>query len=103
MVKTLMRVEQIKIEIEPELTACIETKARREYREILSRLLQKGRDERLEAELEMLRLFLESADFTRLREAYEKHPAVGERVRFILRPGNDRPKYEIEITPAKSL
>jgi hypothetical protein len=100
MVKTLRREKQIKIELEPELTACIETKARREYQKVLSRLLQEGRDERLEAELEMLRFFLESADFSRLRETYEKNLVAGERVRFILRLGKDRPEYEIKITPA---
>lgn len=101
--RPLGSVPQIKVEIEPELAACIETKARREYQNTLSRFLQKRRDERLEARLEIMRLFLETADFKQLREAYENYLVVGKRVKLILRPGKNRPKYEIKITPSETL
>lgn len=95
--------DQIEVELEPELNACVETKARQEYQAILKRLLKRDSDMRLKTELEMLRLFLETTDFKKLREKYEKHLAAGERARFILRPGKNQPAYEIKIGQAKSL
>lgn len=55
------------VEIEPELLACVETKAKREYNQILSELLKEGEKEEPEERLEILRLFIESADFSKLR------------------------------------
>ena len=93
-----MRVEQIKIEIEPELTACIETKARQEYQDILRRLLRNGKDEKLEAKLEILRLFLETTDFNHLRKEYENYLVAGKQVKLILHLDKNQPMYEIKIT-----
>ena len=43
MVRLLEEIKQMNIEIEPELSACIETKAKREYQETLSELLKKDK------------------------------------------------------------
>lgn len=86
------------IELEPELSACIETKARREYQKTLSQILKGNEDEKLKERLEALRLFLETADFKKLREEYEKYLVAGRQVKFMLRLENGRPRYEIEIT-----
>ena len=58
----------MRIELYPELDACVETQAKRQYDEIMRELLQKGEAEgELAERLELLRLFLESADFSKLR------------------------------------
>jgi len=91
-------VGQTVIDIEPELSACIETKAKREYQKTLSQLLTEAEDKELQERLETLRLFLETTDFKRLREEYEKHLIAGRRVRFRLRLEEDKPRYEVQVT-----
>jgi hypothetical protein len=90
--------KQLKIEIEPELSACIETKAKREYQATLNALLKEGGQSELQERLEILRLFLETTDFRQLRGEYEKYLTAGRRVRFILRREEDEPKYDMQIT-----
>ena len=85
------------IELEPELDACVETKAKREYNQILSELLNKGEEEELAEKLEALRLFLESADFSRLRSESEKYLLEGRTVKFILYLEEGKLKHEMKI------
>ena len=87
----------IRIELEPELSACIETKAKREYQKNLSRLLNKGNNKELQEKSELLRLFLESTDFGKLRSQYEQYLVQGKKVRFILYWQQGKPKYEMQI------
>ena len=87
----------INIEIEPELSACVETKAKREYNQILGDLLNKGEDVELGERLETLRLFLESTDFGKLRNEYEKYLLQGREVKFIVYLEEGKPKYEMKI------
>ncbi len=86
------------INIEPELSACIETKAKREYQKTLGKLLKELENKELQERLEILRLFLETTDFKRLREEYEKHLIAGRRVRFTLRLEECRVKYEVKVS-----
>jgi hypothetical protein len=66
--------EKVLIELEPNLSSCIETLAKREYEKALSTILKAGtEDEELSERLEVLRLFLESTDFSALRSRYEKY------------------------------
>ena len=44
-----------------------------------------------------MRLFLESADFNRLRSESEKHLVAGNRVKFVLYLDKGKPKYEMKI------
>ena len=85
------------IEIEPELSACVETKARQEYEKTLSEVLKKGEEGKLLEKLEILRLFLETTDFSGLRKEYERYLLQGKRVKFILHLVKGKPKYEVEI------
>ena len=87
----------IKIEIEPELSVCIETKAKREYQKTLSELLNKGEERELRERLETLRLFLEATDFRELRKEYERHLLEGRQVKFILHLIKGKPKYEMKV------
>jgi len=75
----------------------VETKAKRQYEHILSALLKKGEQAELAKKLEMLRLFLETADFSKLRNESEKHLVEGRKVKFILHLEEGKPKYEMKI------
>jgi len=85
------------VELEPELSACVETQAKRQYDQILGELLGKDEEKGLGEKLEILRLFLESTDFSKLRNEYEKHLLEGNKVKFILYLEKGKPKYEMRI------
>ena len=75
----------------------METQAKRQYNQILSELLNKGGKEGLAEKIELLRLFLESADFNNLRSESEKHLVDGKKVKFILSLEEGKPKYEMKV------
>ena len=88
----------MEIKLEPSLSSCIETVAKKEYKRVLSILLKGDQEEgQMEEKLELLKLFLESADFNHLRSLSEKFLLNGRRVEFMVKSTNNPPKYEIEI------
>jgi hypothetical protein len=88
----------MEIKLEPSLTHCIETTAKREYERVLGQLLKgKEEDSQLAEELELLRIFLESADFGQLRSRCDDSLTAGRKVEARLRSSNSAPGYEIEI------
>ncbi|GAI55721.1 unnamed protein product [marine sediment metagenome] len=87
----------VNIELEPELEACVETQAKRQYEQTQRELLKGGEEKGLTEKLETLRLFLESADFSKLRSESEKHLVEGKRVKFVLSLEEGKPKYEMRI------
>jgi hypothetical protein len=89
----------LKIELIPDLTHCIETVAKREHVEVMKQLLASGRaNKELQEKLEVLRLFLETADFKKLRSESEKQLMEGRAVRFVVYLDDGVPKYEIHVT-----
>lgn len=86
------------VEIEPELEACVETKAKREYNKMLNKLLNQGEAGELGEKAEILRLFLESTDFGKLRNEYEKYLIEGRGVKFMLYLVEGKLRYEMRIT-----
>jgi len=88
----------VDIELEPELDACVETQAKRQYEQLQRELLKGSEEEELVEKLETLRLFLESADFSKLRSESEKHLIEGKRVKFVLSLEEGKPKYEMKVT-----
>lgn len=88
----------MEIKLEPSITHCIETIAKREYERVLG-LLLKGKEEDvlLAEELELLRMFLESADFGQLRSRCEELLLAGKRVSVRLTSGSLQPKYRVEL------
>jgi len=62
----------------------VETKAKRFYNQLAGGLLRGRGEENIAGMLEVLKLFLESVDFSRLRGASEKHLIAGRKVTFIL-------------------
>ncbi|MFC1928327.1 hypothetical protein ACFLXK_01825 [Chloroflexota bacterium] len=69
-----------------------------QYNRISSELLKRGKQKELEEKFEILRLFLETADFNKLRSESEKHLVEGKRVKFILDLENGQLKHEMKVT-----
>jgi hypothetical protein len=88
----------VKIELNPTLDLCIEGTARREYLKSADEYIQRGiKDRKLEEKIELLRMFLETMDFRKLRAESEKHLTTeGKKVRFILTLEKVKPKYEMK-------
>jgi hypothetical protein len=75
----------LRIELTPDLSHCIETVARREHTAVSKQLLASAqRSKDLEEELEVLKLFLETGDFRKLRAESERMLIEGKKVRFIV-------------------
>jgi hypothetical protein len=73
------------IELFPSLSHCIETTARDEFWHSANQYMEGGRkDKKLEEKIELLKAFLESADFRRLRSESERCLVEGKRVKFII-------------------
>ncbi|MFC1940237.1 hypothetical protein ACFLXO_06095 [Chloroflexota bacterium] len=88
----------LKVELIPDLTYCIETVAKREHTAVLKQLLKPGQgNKELEEKLEILRLFLETADFRQLRAKSEKRFMEGRKVIFVVYVDNGV-KYEMQVT-----
>ena len=88
----------LKIELVPDLSHCIETVARRKHAELSHRLLgSEAGNAETEDKLEILRLFLETADFRKLRSESEKRFMEGRKVKFVVYLDNDV-KYEMQVT-----
>lgn len=85
------------IKLEPGLLHCIETVAKNEYERVLAILLQGREDKQLEDELELLRLFLESEDFSSLRTRCEDLLVAGKRVTVTLRWTERNRSYGVQI------
>jgi len=89
----------LKIELVPDLTHCIETLAKREHAAVLKQLLTPEKvNKELEERLEILRLFLERADFQQLRAESERQIMKGRRAKFVVYLDNGVLKHEMHIT-----
>ncbi len=87
----------MEVKLEPNLSHCVETVAKREYEKVLSLLLGGKQEESLLDKLELLTHFLESADFGQLRSHCEELQLAGRRIEVILKSTHGVPPYEIEI------
>jgi len=84
------------IELVPDLTHCIETTARKEYQHLVTNYLQAGKgDSEFEEKVELLRNFLESADFKTLRKESEAYLLKGQNIKFILYRQEGKTKYRL--------
>jgi hypothetical protein len=87
----------VKIELIPTLDLCIEGTAKQEYKKCADEYMLHGKkDRKLEEKIELLRIFLETADFRKLRAESEKHLVEGKKVKFILTSEKGKPVYEME-------
>jgi hypothetical protein len=88
----------VPIELKPDLSNCIETLSKKEYERTLSLLLKEGSvNEKLGERLEVLRLFLESTDFSHLRSQYEGYLAEGKKVTFVIYPEEGKASYKLIV------
>ena len=86
------------IEFKPSLSECIETLAKREYRESLRSCLASTKiSKELQEKVELLRLFLESADFSKLRADCERWLLESRGVKFILSLVCGKPEIKIIV------
>jgi hypothetical protein len=76
----------------------VETQAKRQYNQLVRQLLEKDASTELTEKAEILRLFLESADFNKLRAESERHLLEGRKVIFIVHLDRGQPKYEMQVT-----
>jgi len=88
----------LKIELVPTLSRCIETVAKKEYDETVRQLLASGEHNRKLLEIVgLLKNFLETADFKKLRAESEVLLAEGREVKFILWLDSGELRYEMRI------
>ena len=88
----------MKIELPPTLDLCIEGTARQEYLKSTDEYMQRGnKDKKLEDRIELLRMFLETMDFRKLRAESEKYLVEGKTVKFILASAKGKPEYEMKV------
>ncbi len=88
----------VPVELKPDLSNCIETLSKKEYERTLNLLLKEGSaNEELGERLEVLRLFLESADFSHLRSQYEGYLAEGKKVTFVIYPEEGKVSYKLIV------
>ena len=73
------------IELFPRLSHCIETAAREEFWNSVNQYMESGReDKKLEEKIELLKAFLESMDFKKLRSQSERYLVEGKKVKFVI-------------------
>jgi len=89
---------RLQIELVPDLSHCIETIAKREYAEIVNKLLSAEDDEELQQRAVLLQAFLETTDFRPLRRESESHLIEGKKVTFIVCLDEGLPEHKMEIT-----
>jgi len=87
----------IRIELIPDLSQCIETTAKKEYENTLRQILATEANEQLEEKTETLKLFLQTADFKKLRAESEQHLLTGKNVRFIIYLKGGALKYDMQV------
>jgi len=86
----------VQIELTPDLSHCIETVARKEYENLVRGYLQGSKtDSEFEDKVELLRAFLESADFRKLRQQSEEYLLKGQNIKFILYREHGKVKHKM--------
>jgi hypothetical protein len=87
------------VELSPSLSRCIETTAREEFWNSVTQYMESEReDKNLEEKIELLKAFLESMEFKKLRSQSERYLVEGKRVKFIICWKEGKPSYEMLVT-----
>lgn len=86
------------VELTPDLSNCIEAVARKHYQQVVQGPMSSGEmSDEVKAKMEILRLFLEGADFRKLRAESEPHLLQGKKVTFVISAEHGMAKYEMHI------
>lgn len=89
------------IELFPSLSQCIENTASKEFWNSVNQYMEGGREDRkLEDRIKLLKAFLESMDFKKLRRKSERYLIEGKRVKFAIFWGNGNISYEMVVIKA---
>jgi hypothetical protein len=89
------------IELCPSLSQCIETTASREFWNSVNQYMEGGREDRkLEDRIKLLKAFLESMDFKKLRNQSERYLIEGKQVKFVIFWENGKTSYEMVVIKA---
>jgi len=87
------------IELFPNLSHCIETVAKEEYWSSVNRFMAgEQEDKELQQRIELLKAFLESMDFKKLRRESESYLIQGKTVKFIIYWKENKPSYDMVVT-----
>jgi len=87
-----------RIELRPTLSQCIETTAKRAYWKSVDVYLKENTENKeLEERIELLRSFLETADFSTLRSQSERSLVKGNSVTFTLFVKDGKPCHSMTI------
>ena len=87
----------MQIEFFPTLGHCIETTAKQEFWRSVNEYMENPGDKELEERIELLKVFVESMDFRRLRRESEKYLIEGKEVRFTIRWKGNKLQYEMTV------
>jgi len=87
-----------RIELLPDLSHCVQTRAKQEYGAVMSQIMSGDSSPGLEPRLELLKAFLEEADFGRLRRESEEHLTQGHKVKFVLSGSAGSGKWFVRMT-----
>jgi hypothetical protein len=89
------------IELFPSLSHCIETTAREEFWNSVNQYMKCGQeDKKLEERIELLKSFLESVDFKKLRSQSERYLVEGKQVKFVISRKEGKLNYEMVVIKA---
>ena len=89
------------IELFPGLNHCIETTAREAFWNSVNQYMESGQeDKKLEEKIELLKAFVESVDFKKLRSQSERHLIEGKQVKFVISWKEGKPSYEMVVIKA---
>ena len=86
------------IELLPGLSHCVETCAKQKYAATMSRILSGDQSHGLEERLELLKTFLQKADFSRLRQESEEHIIQGRKVKFVISGFAGHSELSVQMT-----
>ena len=87
------------IELVPSLSHCIETVAKEAYWNLVNKYMRdEPEDKELTRQIELLKAFLETMDFRKLRSESEMHLVEGRKVKFIVYWQGNKPGYDMVVS-----
>ncbi len=87
------------VELFPSLSHCIETVAKEEYWSSVNKFMEdEQEDKELQQRIELLKAFLESMDFKKLRRESEGYLIQGKTVKFVIYWKENKPSYDMVVT-----
>jgi len=87
------------VELFPSLSHCIETVAKEEYWSSVNKFMEdEQEDKELQQRIELLKAFLESMDFKKLRRESEGYLIQGKTVKFVIYWEENKPSYDMLVT-----